>query len=278
DLTLPEIQITPLGLDYGATQFDMLWNFAEGAEGLHLDLQYNSDLFLAETIEQLLAHWQILVKGAVAEPETPLGRLPLLEPAERTALLEVLPPPVDLQPAYRSLVHWFEAQAAATPQAVAVSDEGRQFSYAELNARANHVARHVRRHLDETGENDNGLVGLCMHRSAELVIGLLGILKAGAAYVPLDPEVPTARLQFILRDARVSLLVTQSGVLDQVVEELPRQYWLNAEVDVDAADAQNLDLPLTSSAPAYVIYTSGSTGEPKGAVITHGNVLRLFSA
>src|SRR5262247_965032 len=117
-----------------------------------------------------------------------------------------------------------------------------------------------------------------MHRSAELVIGLLGILKAGAAYVPLEPDVPAARLQFLLRDARVSLLVTQSGVLDQVVEELPQQYWLDAEVDSNAADAQNLDLPLTSSAPAYVIYTSGSTGEPKGTVITHGNVLRLFSA
>jgi amino acid adenylation domain-containing protein len=278
DLCLPGLEIASLGLGYGVTQFDLLWNFAEGAEGLHLDLRYNSDLFRAETIEQLLACWQVLVASVLAEPEIPLGRLPLLQPTERAALLEISPPPPELRPAYPSLIHWFEAQAAATPQAIAVSDEGRQFSYAELNRRANRVARQVRQNLDEVGADNQTLVGLCAHRSAELVIALLGILKAGAAYLPLDPEAPAARLQFILKDARVPLLVTQSGMLDLPAEELPRQCLVNGEEKFAAADAHNLDLPLRPDTPAYVIYTSGSTGEPKGAVITHGNVLRLFSA
>jgi amino acid adenylation domain-containing protein len=277
-LQLPELQVASLGLDYGVTQFDLLWNFTEGTDGLHIDLQYNSDLFRKETVEQLLAHWQTLVSSAIAEPEMPLGCLPVLKPFERAALLEASPPPVELQSAFPSLVHWFEAQAAATPQAIAISDEERQWSYAELNARANHVARQVRRYLDSIRANGNVLVGLCMHRSAELVIGLLGILKAGAAYVPLDPDVPPARLHFILQDARVSLLVTKRGVLDLPAEKLPPQYWLDATANMSPVDTDNLDLPVTPATAAYVIYTSGSTGEPKGAVITHGNVLRLFSA
>ncbi|HEU4597747.1 MAG TPA: amino acid adenylation domain-containing protein [Pyrinomonadaceae bacterium] len=275
---LPEIEIEPLRLDYGQTQFDLLWNFAEAADGLHLELKYNSDLFRRESVERMLESWQAVIAGAVAEPETPLGRLPLLKPAERAAVLDVRPEQPESQAAYSSLVEWFEAQAAATPQAVAVTDEERRLTYAELNARANRVARGVRRRLEDVGAVGEALVGLCVHRSAELVVGLLGILKAGAAYLPLDPDAPAARLRFILRDARVPLLVTQEGVLNLPDEELPGQYRLDAGAEVGEDEARNLELPLCPEAAAYVIYTSGSTGEPKGAVITHGNVLRLFTS
>ena len=275
-LRLPGLDMTSFGLDYGFTQFDLLWNFAEAPDSLHLDLGYSADLFRADTIERMLAHWEVLVAAAAAKPETPVGRLPLLREEERAALLAASSPLAGLEPRHASLVHWFELQAAATPQAIAVNDGERRLTYAELNARANSLARQLRRRLDPTGEGVARLVGLCLPRSIELVIGIIGILKVGAAYVPIDTDAPPERLRFILEDAGVSLLVTRRGVLDVPPELLPPQHWLDADAAV--ADDGNPGLPLTSDMAAYVIYTSGSTGEPKGVVVSHRNVLRLFAA
>jgi amino acid adenylation domain-containing protein len=273
-LRLPDLEISSLGLDYGVTQFDLLWNFIDAPEGLYLELQYNSDLFRRETIEAMIHHWQTLAASVVVDPTMPIGRLPLLEPAERSALIEV-PASRPQAPAYRSLVEWLEAQVARAPTAIAVTDGERHLTYAELNARANQAARGIRGRLSGIGVVGEPLVGICMHRSVEQVIGVLGILKAGAAYVPLDPDAPVARLRYILQDAGVSLLVTDGRTADL---HAAHEYELTADEEVTAGDSQNLDVAVDPSAAAYVIYTSGSTGASKGAVITHGNVLRLFAS
>ena len=275
-LRLPGLEITSLALDYGLTQFDLLWNFAEASDGLHLDLSYSADLFEPETIEQMLAHWQVMVAAAAACPETPLGRLPLLRADERAVLLEPGLSPAGIAPCHQSLVHWFDDQAAATPHAVAVNEGEQRLTYGELNARASALARQLRRRLEPVDTDAVPLVGLCLPRSIDLVVAILAILKAGAAYVPVDVDAPAERQRFILRDAGASLLVTRRGMLDVQPEFLPPQHWMDG--NASEPEAENVRLPVRPDDTAYVIYTSGSTGEPKGVVVSHRNVLRLLTA
>jgi amino acid adenylation domain-containing protein len=274
ELELPGVTIEPLSIDFGTAQFDMLWNFAEARDGLHVTLHYNSDLFCADTIASLLRCWHTLTQGAIVDPAQAVGRLPLLTEKERTELLVIAPPPKGLTPPFRNLVDWFEAQALAEPIAIAVTDGKRNISYAELNFRANQLARALRKRLEPVGGALGKTIGLCIPRSAETIIGILGILKAGAAYVPIDPEAPERRIRFILEDALVPLLVTQHGCLDILSEHLPPQQFIDIMPPVGE---DNQSVSVGPDSPAYVIYTSGSSGEPKGAVITHGNVVRLLN-
>jgi len=276
-LDLPGLRVEPVSVDYGTAQFDLLWNFAACKDGLQLVVHYNSDLFRRETIESLLGCWPTLVAGAVADPNRTVGRLPMLTPQQRAALVGA-PSPPQAAPLHLSPVHWFEQQAIETCDAVAVTDGDRQLTYGELNRRADCLAIQLRARLDAAGVGSGGMIGLCMARSTEMIIAILGILKAGAAYVPIDPDAPANRIRFILADARVSILLTQNGVLDIPTENLPPTHLIeNASSSFDG-EGSNLRVPLTPDAPAYVIYTSGSTGEPKGAIVSHGNVMRLFSA
>ena len=228
-LQLPNLEISSLGLDYGLTQFDMLWNFAEAPNGLHLDLTYSTDLFKATTIEQLLEHWRVLVAAAVANPETPVGRLPLLRHEERAALLNHWSPPPTIEPSHQSLVQWFEAQVAATPHAIAITDGEHHLTYAGFNARANGIARQLRRRLGAVDTRSIPLVGLCLPRSIDLVVGILGILKAGAAYVPIDIDAPQARLRYIIQDSGASALLVRRDALDVAPELISAQKVVDIE-------------------------------------------------
>jgi amino acid adenylation domain-containing protein len=276
-LELPDLELSSLELDYGTSQFDLLWNFAETAGGLHLALQYDSDLFSRETISQTLSHWENLVDSVLETPEAALGSLSILSIEERAALLKAQPKAMPAS-VYPSLVAWFEAQAEKTPDAIALTDGARQLSYGKLNHQANHLAHKIRAHLRLTVSSTERLVGLSLPRSAELIVGLLAILKAGAAYVPLDADAPAERLRFILQDSKVSLLVTQPGVLPLPEAELPPLFTVDFNAETSPITENNLHTPITPETPAYVIYTSGSTGQPKGAIITHGNVVRLFES
>jgi amino acid adenylation domain-containing protein len=275
---IANVEISSVGLDHGYAQFDLLWSFTETSDGLHLDLHYNCDLFSSDSASRLTDALNALTLGVIAAPQTPLGRLPLLSAAERRALIDVVPRSSEPGLHHRSLVHWFESQAAATPDAVAVIDGPRELTYAQLNACANQIGRTVGRMLESVGAPEAALVGLSMHRSATLVAAILGILKSGAAYVPIDPDIPALRQQFILRDARIAVLVTESNALDLLPAFLPARYDVDIATLLQAPDPGNPDPAAAASTPAYVIYTSGSTGDPKGVVVTHGNVVRLFTA
>lgn len=259
----------------GTSKFDLNVALRETEQGLVDRWEYDTELFDASTIRRLRQHFLTLLQGAVADPTKRLAELPLLAETERHQLLVQWN---DTQTEYRrdKYVHQeFEAQVERSPDAVALTYQDQSLTYGELNRRANRLAHY----LQSMGVRPEVRVGLCLERSAELVIGILGILKAGGAYVPLDPEYPSQRLEFMLKDAQASVVVTQSGCLDRLPQAGAQVVCLDTAGERIARQSEtNAPMATTPQNMAYVIYTSGSTGRPKGVAVTHGNLARLFTA
>ncbi len=277
-LKLPAIHVEEMELDGGIAKFDLSLSMSDRGEGIAGRLQYNTDLFDEATITRMLGHFQILLEGIVADPDQRICDFPILSETERRQLLVEWNGTKRDHPKDKCVHQLFEEQARRTPEAVAVVFEDQQLSYRELNQRANRIARRLQR----LGVGADILVGLCVERSVELVLGILAILKAGGAYVPLDPSYPNDRLEFMLKDSDVSVLLTQK----HVAVNLPAHEAVVVYLDVEHLDAfsaeplgdANLESHANPDSLAYVIYTSGSTGKPKGALITHYNVVRLFQS
>jgi amino acid adenylation domain-containing protein len=265
-VALPELTLTPVAVSNRASMFDLTLYMWEREKQLSGAFEYNTDLFEAATIERMAGHFQTLLEGIVADPDERLSRLPLLSAAERRQLLIDWNDTVADYPA-RSCVHeLFAEQAARRPDQVAVVCGDAQLSYGELNRRANQLAHHLR----SLGAGAETLVGIYLERSVEMVVGLLGILKAGAAYVPLDPGFPADRLAFMLADCGAPILITESqlaGNLAAFQGQMIRMDW-----DWEKVANESPQNPAGAAGPhnlAYVIYTSGSTGKPKGVQIVH---------
>ncbi len=265
--------LEPVVLEQRVAQFDLTLVLAETAEGLRGYLQYNRDLFEAATICRMLEHLRTLLENIATQPEQRLSRLPLLTEAERCQLLASWNN-TRTDYARDACVHeLFEFQAARTPNAIAVMFEDERLTYHELNAWANQVAHHLR----ALGVEPGTLVGICMERSLEMLVGVLGILKAGAAYVPLDPTHPKERLAFMLRDAHISVLLTQKRWTAILSEYQAQLVCLDADRESVAQQSQvNLPGLPSSECLAYIIYTSGSTGKPKGVQIPHRAVVNFL--
>jgi amino acid adenylation domain-containing protein len=265
-------QAGPPEVESGMVKFALTLAFQESERGLRGVLGYQTDLFEQATIARLAAQLRTLLAGIAASPEQRIADLPLLTPAEREALLSGAQRDLRTYPRQDCLHTRFAARVALSPEAIALVYEDAHFTYRAVERRANALARS----LQALGAGAHTLVGLCLPRSPDLVISLLAILKAGAAYVPLDPDLPAERLAFLLADARVPVLLTRRQ------ERLPaggaRVLYLD---DEPAPGAEDVPLPESGVCPqdaAYVIYTSGSTGVPKGVVIHHEHVSRLFAA
>ncbi|HEX8559175.1 MAG TPA: amino acid adenylation domain-containing protein, partial [Pyrinomonadaceae bacterium] len=246
-----------------------------GREGRELSatVEFNSRLYDRETVSRLTGHWVTLLESGLANVDAPLGRLEMLTRAERTRLLVEWGGGAD-GPVEECLTEMFERQARERPGAVALAFEQGELTYAELDARANQLARHLR----SLGVGPERLVALCLDRTPELVVALLGVLKAGGAYLPLDPASPPQRLAFMLADAAAMLVLTDSAHEQALADGKAPVLRLDAEAALIARQESGPLLPigLLPAHAAYVIYTSGSTGQPKGVVVTHGNVSRLL--
>ncbi len=208
DLGFPGLVATPIEFPRRTAKFDLTFFVGQTGSELIATIEYNTDLFDAETIERLLRHWEELLGGIVANPDARLSALPLLSAAERRQLVEEWNGTGVAYPENRCLHDLIAAQAARTPGAVAVAAEGRALTYGELERRANQVAHGLRKR----GVGPEVLVGIAMERSLELLVGVLGILKAGGAYVPIDPEYPAERVAYMLADAQVPVLLTQTAL------------------------------------------------------------------
>jgi amino acid adenylation domain-containing protein len=269
------LEVSSLEVDTGAAKYDLILALSEGPDELKGKIEYNTDLFDAATITRFLGHFEALLASIAEEPERRILDLGILRAEARKQLLEGFNQTRAPFPRDRCVHQLVEAQAARTPDAVAVVFEGREISYRELDRRSNQLAHY----LKKQGVGPEVLVGIAVSRSVEMVVGLLGILKAGGAYVPIDPAYPRERVAFMIEDAKLSVLVTEAAL----VAGLPGHRAQLIRLDADALSiARESAEPPGSSADsknlAYVIYTSGSTGRPKGVQIPHRAVVNFLTA
>ena len=269
-LRLPDLEFSRLETDTGIALFDMTLILNEGPDEISGGVEYNADLFDADTVERMMLHFRHLLEAMVANPDTPINALPMLAPEERQQLLQGWRQ-TSIERPQQCMHHLFEAQVERTPQAPALIAGGETISYGELNRRANQLAHHLR----DLGVGPEKMVGLSVLPSPDMLVGLLGILKAGGAYLPLDPNYPADRLAFMVEDSGIDLLVTQSHLLERLpTGQLATTVLLDADrVPIPQQLAGNPAVGVTAANAAYVIYTSGSTGRPKGVVVNHESVV-----
>ena len=268
---LPGIAEAPVQLEAETAKFDLVLSVTEKDGILVGSWNYSTDLFDAATIERMTAHFQTLLEGIVDNPHQPIAQLPLLTIDEQQQLL------VEWNGTYteypQKCIHQlFEEQVERTPDAVAVVFEGQQLTYRELNNRANQLAHY----LQKLGVKPDMLVGICVERSVEMVVGLLGILKAGGAYVPLDSKYPKERLNLMLSDSQVYVVLTQEKLLTKIPENQAKLVCLDTHWQ--SISQEDRDNPISEAKVnnlAYICYTSGSTGKPKGVSVPHRGVVRL---
>ena len=270
---LAGVHVTRLGgLDSQTAQFDVSFRMIEFAGGLRGHVDYAVALFDSATIERMVDHYQSLLGSIVAAPGERVDRLPLQSAAERQRLLVACGRTATPYPDEACLHRLVEAIAARAAGAPALIEAERVLTYGELNTRANRLAHLLRQRAPGLAPR----IGLCLERSADLVVVMLAALKAGATYVPLDPELPAERLAFILQDAEVALVVTTTALLSRVPLLGERALCIDSDaVAMAALPAQNHESAESSSRAACVLYTSGSSGRPKGVLITHQGIARL---
>lgn len=267
-LELGEVSLEPFPLAQQGAQFDLTLTLAESAHGLAGACEYATELFDPAGIERLARHYETLLEAAVERPDARLSELPLLAPAER-AQLEAWAVAPTAYPREAALYELFAEQAARAPEAVALVSDDASLTYAELDRRAGRLARRLR----AQGVGPEERVGVLLGRSPEYVVAVLGVLAAGAAYVPLDPAYPQERLAFVAGDAGLRVVLTAERFLPRLPHGLRP---LLVERDEDAPESP-AELPRTAAPDslAYVMYTSGSTGTPKGVAVTQRGVVRL---
>ncbi len=263
------LAIESMVVETGTAKFDLNFEMSEKAEGLKVQINYNTDLFDESTILRIAEHYRIILESIVHSPDQLLSEIKFLTEQEYTRLRVEWNSTLTNYPHDQSIHDLFEMQVEKSPDAVAVVFEEQQLTYRELNRKANGLARYLR----TQGIGPEMLVGICVERSLEMLIGILGILKAGGAYLPIHPGYPKERINFVLEDARPAMILIHESTRGVVPEwsrkiDLSTEYcsteWLVDENPSYVIDAQNL---------AYVIYTSGSTGKPKGSGLAHRGVV-----
>jgi amino acid adenylation domain-containing protein len=265
---LPGLRLTRVGRGTASPKFELLLGLTDGEGGIRGAIEYAADLFDTATIERLADHYVTLLDHLVTDPAIAVGRAPIMRADERTRVLRGWNDTRRISEARRArlLPHeLIEAQTRRTPRAIAITDGPRSLTYEELDARAEVLAGRLR----DAGAGPGVHIGLAMDRSPDLLVALLGIMKTGAAYVPIDPAYPAARRAFMMHDASIAVLLT-----DDVVADNARLAGPIARVRDETTRRRRADL----DDPAYVLYTSGSTGQAKGVVIPHGALVNLLES
>jgi len=263
-----------LEVERGTSKFDLALFVTERPASLSCMFEYDTDLFSAATIGRMLDHFKVLLEGIVSNPDRRVGELPLLTEPELVCLTSSASVRHQSDLPATCLHQEFERQVERTPENIALTFENQHLTYRELNARANQLAHHLRKR----GVGPDVLVGLCLERSLEMVVAVLGVLKAGGAYLPLDPAYPPERLSFMLTDGEVKVLITSELLAAPAAGQGPSVFLIDREWETIAhEDQRNPEINCHAGNLSYVIYTSGSTGKPKGVPVTHQNVARLFS-
>ncbi|WP_224362170.1 non-ribosomal peptide synthetase [Hyalangium versicolor] len=271
---LPELELRPIDPDIRTAKYDLTLSVMETEAGLSCLWEYSTDLFEDDTIRRMGEHLSTLLEAAVAHPEQRVSELPLMTEAERQRVL--IEWNNTAQPIPPSCAHLlFEAQAERTPDAPAVSFLDLTLSYRQLNQRSNQLAHHLR----SLGVGPDVLVGVCLEPSVDFVVSLLAILKAGGAFLPLDPAYPSQRLAFMLQQASAPVLLSSSSLADQLPSLGNSLFCFDSDWHlVSSLPSTNLSPSSSPDNLAYVIFTSGSTGAPKGTLLTHRGLVNTALA
>ncbi len=270
ELELGDLKLSKYDIENTTSKFDLTFTIDEQDDRLMLYVEYCTDLFNEHTPERMAAHYQNLLIACIDSSHLPLGKIPMLDSQEKEGLLKGFNGTSVEYPSEKTVMDLFREQVIKAPEATALRFEGESVSYRELDSKSNQLAHH----LLSLGLSAEEPVGICMVRSVEMVVGILGILKARAAYVPVDPEYPSARIEYMFSEAGIrkvltneagSAVIPKVGHLDEIL--LDRHWERIAEQSIEAPEHKNKIGEL-----AYVIYTSGSTGSPKGVMIEHGSL------
>ena len=266
------LEVEPFVLEQYESQSDLFLEMFEEDSSLVGLLRYNADLFDEPTIARIADHFQNLLEGIVNDPQQRVTALPLMTEVEREQILVEWNNTKTDYPNDKCIHQLFEEQVEKNPNAIAVVFEEQKLTYSQLNSKANQLAHY----LQKLGVVPETLVGICVERSVEMVVGILAILKAGGAYVPLDPNYPTSRLNYMVEDAQLSMILTQEKWQHHLSKTAAQVICLEPDIP-KTASAENLtvSISITSEHQAYMMYTSGSTGLPKGVKIRHQGVVRL---
>jgi amino acid adenylation domain-containing protein len=273
--TMQGLKIEIVDFDTPTAKNDLILIVAESPAGAKVKLEYRTELFANPTIVRLLEHYRTLLERIAADPDCSITRFAILPPQERRQVIETWNDTASAEPVGFCLHQLFESQRARTPDAIAVELRGRQLTYRQLDERANQLAHHLRKR----GVRPDSRVGICVHRSPEMIIGLMGILKAGGAYVPLDPAYPPDRLEFMLHDGGAEVLVTEENLRPALSDYQAQVVMIDR--DWASISEERTEKPRVEVTPAhlsYVIFTSGSTGRPKGVQLEHGNVVNFINS
>ena len=273
DLELPGLRLDIDPNPKTAVNFDLFMNIVESDKGLLIDCDYNFDLFDRETIARWLTHFEIMLKGIASDAVRSVQRLPLLSDAERRRILLEWNATQRDYPRLKCVHDLIEEQTQRNPDAIAVTFENQSLTYSQLDRQANQLARH----LIKVGVTPGSLVGVSMERSLEMLTALLGIWKAGAGYLPLDPAYPRDRISYILEETATPVLITQSKLVPRLPVIDTRLVCLDRDRVLIAREPEtNPNVRTSPENVAYTIFTSGSTGKPKGVEVTHANVVNLL--
>lgn len=271
-LKLHNVEVAYKTLDNQTALFDLSFDIQTTLDGVTGSFEYNTDLFDASTIQRMAVHLNTLLENAIAHPDQPITTLPIMPAGEQRQTLKLGHGATLVYLNDLGVHHLFEAQAAHTPNALALISEERQLTYSALNQQSNQLAHY----LQSLGVGPETLVGLCIERTPEMIVSLLGILKAGGMYVPLDPIYPDDRLTLLLSDTQTRFLITQQHMANKLPIHPEHVICVDTDWDNIAQHSQeNPNTDLVGTNGAYIIYTSGSTGVPKGVVTPH-NALRNF--
>lgn len=270
DLKFNDLQLIQMEVDCGISKFDLHLDIIDKGEELYGKLEYSTDIFTKETICNFLIHFKNIIKQVVNNPELKVSKIPLTDEAEYNKVVSVWNNTYKKYDFNKFLFNLFEEQSERNPDQKALIFENEELTYKELNEKSNQLAHY----LKDKGVITETLVGICLERSLEMIISILGIIKAGGVYLPLDPDNPEERIQYILEDASLKYIITQKKFNNKLLNY--KNNYLNIDEGkslLDEYPKDNLSAGLTKDNLIYTIYTSGSTGKPKGASNTHKGVL-----
>jgi amino acid adenylation domain-containing protein len=269
-LELGDIKIKGERAGDTSSKYDLSFNAEETKEGIRFVVEYNADLYEMATIARMAGHYAELVTSVTNEPSTVINKLQLLSKAEEHEL-NFFNETTAVYPKEENIASLFEIQARATPTATALVFEGKTISYQILNEQSNRIANY----LKSQGVTAETLVAICIERGVAMIAGILGILKAGAAYVPIDIDYPKERISYILEDTKATIVLS-SGISRTILQDQNINIvTLDNNQEIQAQRSENLNIAIKPNQLAYIMYTSGSTGKPKGAMVEHGNVVSL---